>query len=433
MRMYDIIEKKRNGEELSQNEIAFFVKGATNGDIPDYQISALLMAIYFNGMTDRETVDLTLCMRDSGDTLDLSLFGNLSVDKHSTGGVGDKTSLIIAPIVASLGAKVAKMSGRGLGFTGGTVDKLESAMGYNTAPKLDDFINIAKTCGISVISQTGNMAPADKKLYSLRDVTATIESIPLITSSIMSKKLAAGAKNIVLDVKCGSGAFMKTEKEAKQLATKMVEIGRECGVNTVAVLTNMDTPLGNAVGNSLEVIEAAELLKGNVSGPLYDICVKLASLMVGLVLNISEQEAKEKVIEVIENGAAFRKMQEWFSFQGANPQCLVNYDLFKKSKYIVEVKAKESGYVANIDALNIGKAALLLGAGREKAGDSIDFGAGVYLNKQRGTYVNIDETLCTLYTDNKDSVQNAQILCLSAFKLSQTEPIKSKLIYETIN
>lgn len=433
MRMYDIIEKKRNGGELTTQEIECFVKGATSGEIPDYQISALLMAIYFKGMTNRETVDLTICMRDSGDTLDLSRFGNLSVDKHSTGGVGDKTTLIVAPIVASLGAKVAKMSGRGLGFTGGTVDKLESASGYNTTPEIDEFFDISSRCGVSVISQTGNMAPADKKLYALRDVTATIESIPLITASIMSKKLAAGAKNIVLDVKCGSGAFMKTKEDATLLSEKMVEIGKMCGVNTVAVLTNMNTPLGNAVGNSLEVIEAAEILKGKKQGALYDICVKLASLMVSLALEISEDEATLRVINSINSGSGFAKMKEWFAMQGANPEVLEDYTLFKSPKHVFEVKAENSGYIESIDALSIGKAALILGAGREKAGDTIDHSAGVYLNKTLGDYVEKGETLCTLYTDKETSLNEAEPISRLAYSLCSAAPKEEPLIYNTIN
>ena len=432
MRMYDIIEKKRNGGELTTQEIEFFVKGATSGEIPDYQISALLMAIYFKGMTNRETVDLTICMRDSGDTLDLIRFGNLSVDKHSTGGVGDKTTLIVAPIVASLGAKVAKMSGRGLGFTGGTVDKLESASGYNTSPSIEEFFEISSKCGVSVISQTGNMAPADKKLYALRDVTATIESIPLITASIMSKKLAAGAKNIVLDVKCGSGAFMKNKEEAAMLAKNMVEIGKMCGINTVAVLTNMDTPLGLAIGNSLEIIEAAEILKGKRQGALYDICVKLASLMISLALEISEEEAKTRVVDSINSGVAFNKMKEWFALQGANPDFLEDYSLFKKPKFTLQIKAKESGYIQSIDALSIGKMALILGAGREKAGDTIDHSAGVYLNKTLGDHVNLGETLCTLYTDKENSLKETEKIILDAFKISDNNPTPKTLIYDTV-
>ena len=432
MRMYDIIEKKRNGGELSTREINYFVKGVTSGEIPDYQITALLMAIYFKGMTDRETVDLTLNMRDSGDTLNLKSFGNLSVDKHSTGGVGDKTTLIVAPIVASLGATVAKMSGRGLGFTGGTVDKLESISGYNTAPDFTQFMSTAKSCGISVISQTGNLTPADKKLYSLRDVTATIESIPLITSSIMSKKLAAGAKNIVLDVKCGSGAFMKNIAEAEQLATKMVEIGKRCGVNTVALLSNMDTPLGSAVGNSLEVIEAAEVLKGNQKGTLYEICVKIAANMCALALNITEEMATKKVVEVIENGKAFKKMQEWISAQGGDASVLLDYSHFKQPKYSVDVTANGTGYIENIDALLVGKAALILGAGREKAGDSIDFSAGVKIQKTLSENVEEGDLLFTLYTDDQDKVEVAKNLLLSSVTISNTKPQSQHVIYKTI-
>lgn len=432
MRMYDIIEKKRDGGELSTEEISYFVKGATSGDIPDYQITALLMAIYFNGMTDRETIELTLNMRDSGDTLDLTSFGELSVDKHSTGGVGDKTTLIVAPIVASLGAKVAKMSGRGLGFTGGTVDKLESIPNYNTSPSFNEFMSIANECGISVISQTGNLTPADKKLYSLRDVTATIESIPLITSSIMSKKLAAGAKNIVLDVKYGSGAFMKDITTAEQLALKMVEIGKRCGVNMVAILSDMDTPLGLCVGNSLEVIEAAEVLKGNLKGALYEICVKIAANMCALALKITEEEATKRVVEVIENGNAFSKMQEWIKCQGGNVSVLSDYNRFKQSKFSADILSVSEGYIEKIDALLVGKAALILGAGREKAGDSIDFSAGVKINKALGDKVESGETLFTLYTDDKERIETAKNLLLSAVSFSNTKPNRRPIIYKII-
>lgn len=432
MRMYDIIEKKRDGGELSAEEISYFIKGATSGEIPDYQITALLMAIYFNGMTDRETVDLTLNMRDSGDTLDLTSFGNLSVDKHSTGGVGDKTTLIVAPVVASLGAKVAKMSGRGLGFTGGTVDKLESIPNYNTSPSFNKFMSIANECGISVISQTGNLTPADKKLYSLRDVTATIESIPLITSSIMSKKLAAGAKNIVLDVKCGSGAFMKDIATAEQLALKMVEIGKRCGVNMVAILSNMDTPLGAAVGNSLEVIEAAEVLKGNLKGALYEICVKIAANMCALAFEITEEEATERVVEVIENGRAFNKMQEWVNAHGGDASVLLEYNHFKQPKFSIDIPSISEGYIEKIDALLVGKAALILGAGREKAGDSIDFSAGVTINKTLGDKVVSGETLFTIYTDEQSKIETAKNLLISAVSFSNTKPQPKPIIYKII-
>ncbi len=432
MRMYDIIEKKRNGGELSAEEIRYFVKGATSGEIPDYQITALLMAIYFKGMTDRETVELTLNMRDSGDTLDLKAFGNLSVDKHSTGGVGDKTTLIVAPIVASLGTTVAKMSGRGLGFTGGTVDKLESISGYNTSPDFSQFMSIAKSCGISVISQTGNLTPADKKLYSLRDVTATIESIPLITSSIMSKKLAAGAKNIVLDVKCGSGAFMKNIDEAETLATKMVEIGKLCGVNIVALLSNMDTPLGSSVGNSLEVIEACEVLKGNIKGPLYEICVKIAANMCALALDISEETATKRVVEVIENGTAFKKMQEWVSTQGGDASTLSDYTRFKQPKFSIDISSTRKGYITKIDALLVGKAALILGAGREKAGDNIDFSAGVRIQKTLGEFAEQGDTLFTIYTDDQNLIDTAKNLLHTAVTFSDSKPEPQQVIYKTI-
>lgn len=433
MRMYDVIEKKRNGGELTGEEINFFVKGAISGEIPDYQISAFLMAVYFVGMTDSETVNLTMAMRDSGDKVDLSAFGNLSVDKHSTGGVGDKTTLIVAPIVASIGAKVAKMSGRGLGFTGGTVDKLESIEGYNTTPTHKEFLEISNKCGVSVIAQSGNMTPADKKLYALRDVTATIESIPLITSSIMSKKLAAGAKNIVLDVKCGSGAFMKSLKDAERLAENMVKIGNNCGVKTVALLTDMNTPLGYSVGNSLEVIEACEVLKGNLKGPLYDICVLLASTMVSLALNINEQEAKIRVVDSVESGRAFAQMQKWILAQGGNIACLTDYSKFKQPKFTVPVIAQNEGYISEINASLIGKTALILGAGRETAGENINFSAGVKFNKTLGEYIKLNEVICILYTDKEDCILSAKEILLSGIKITKTPPVNNPLVFKTVN
>lgn len=343
MRMYDIITKKKHGEELSDEEINEFVRAYTAGEIPDYQVSALLMAIYFKGMTDRETTTLTMAMSTSGDTLDLSPFGTLTVDKHSTGGVGDKTTLIVAPIAASCGCKVAKMSGRGLGHTGGTVDKLESFPGYNTSLPADKFFEQVEKTGISVIGQSGNFAPADKLLYALRDVTATVDSVPLITSSIMSKKLAAGSHSIVLDVKCGSGGFMKTPEDAEILAEGMVRIGKRCGRNIAALITNMDTPLGTAIGNSLEVIEAIEVLRGKGPDDLRAVCIELACAMVKLALGKTDEEAKEAVLNAISSGAALNTLKVWISAQGGDASFVDNTEKFRKSTITYNVCANEDG------------------------------------------------------------------------------------------
>ena len=350
MRMYDIIQKKRNGGELSNEEIAFFVNGYTNGEIPDYQASALMMAIYFRGMTDNETVCLTECMADSGDRIDLSRFGDLSADKHSTGGVGDKTSLIVAPIVASLGGKIAKMSGRGLGHTGGTVDKLESISGYKTELSPDEFIAQVEKVGMAIIGQTGNLAPADKKLYALRDVTATVESIPLITSSIMSKKLAAGAGTIVLDVKVGSGAFMKTEGDAELLAESMVKIGKKCGRKMAALITDMNSPLGNNIGNALEIVEAVEVLKNKKTGDLRDICKALASEMVSLIFDISLDQAEQKVEDAIISGLALSKMREWIEAQGGDSRFIDDPSLLPTAENSLGIICETDGYITSMNA-----------------------------------------------------------------------------------
>lgn len=345
MTMYELITKKKHGGELSADEIKYLVDGFTDGTIPDYQMSALCMAVCFNGMTDRETADLTLAMAESGDMVDLSCFGDKSSDKHSSGGVGDKTTLIVAPIVASLGGIVAKMSGRGLGHTGGTVDKLESIEGYKTELTPDEFMQISEKCGLCVCGQSGNLAPCDKKLYALRDVTATVDSIPLIVSSIMSKKIAAGSKNIMLDVKCGSGAFMKTKEDAKKLAEGMVEIGKRCGRNTKALITNMDTPLGFAVGNSLEVIEAIDVLKGKIHGDIRDVSVSLASGLVSSLRGISEKEARVLCENAIDDGSAFLKFREWIALQGGNVSFADDTELFPKAKYVYEIKRDRKSVV----------------------------------------------------------------------------------------
>lgn len=432
MRMYDIIEKKRNGGELTDEEIRFFINGFTDGSIPDYQASALMMAVYFKCMTQRETVTLTEAMEKSGDTVDLSRFGSLSADKHSTGGVGDKTSLIVTPIVASLGAKVAKMSGRGLGHTGGTVDKLESIKGYKTTLTRDEFLKQVDEIGLALIGQSGNLTPADKKLYALRDVTATVDSIPLITSSIMSKKLAAGSHNIVLDVKCGSGAFMKTPEDAETLANEMVKIGKACSRNIAAVITDMDTPLGANIGNSLEVIEAVEVLKGNIDNDLKEVSVVLAGELISLVFGIDTDEAKKRVNEAIDSGKAYEKMKQWIACQGGDTACLEDYSLFPQASVKHEIIANTDGYISNMNTEKIGIASVVLGAGRASKEDSVDYSAGIVLGKKTGDYVKAGDVLATLYTNNKQSLEAARNMYLEALSFSDIKPEAKPLIYKVI-
>ena len=432
MRTYDIIAKKRDGYKLTEGEIQFFVDGVTSGEIPDYEISALLMAMFIRGMDDEETSVLTDAMANSGDSVDLSGFGDLSVDKHSTGGVGDKTSLIVSPIVAALGCKVAKMSGRGLGHTGGTVDKLESIPGYRTSVSPEEFIGITEKVGLSLVGQSGNMAPADKKLYALRDVTGTVDQLSLIASSIMSKKLAAGAKNIVLDVKVGSGAFMKTVEDAEMLARSMVNIGKRCGRNVTAVLTDMNTPLGCAVGNSLEVIEAVGVLKGEVHGELRDVCIILASEMVSLVYGISADEAEKRVIDVLDSGVAFEKMREWIAASGGDVSYIDNTELFPKSEYVKSVIAPADGYITAMDAEKIGNASVILGAGREKKTDEIDHSAGITIRARTGNFVNKGDVLCTLYTNKKLSLPSAEKLYIEAVSIGDAVPKTSPTVYKII-
>lgn len=429
MRIYDIIAKKRDSGELTREEISFFVKGCTSGEIPDYQTSALLMAIYLNGMTDRETSDLTSEMAKSGDTADMSAIEGLTVDKHSTGGVGDKTTLIVVPIVAALGGKVAKMSGRGLGHTGGTVDKLESIPGFRTELSPKEFFDNVNALGAAMIGQSGNLAPADKKLYALRDVTATVSCIPLIASSIMSKKLASGSDCIVLDVKVGSGAFMKSLDDAKQLARQMVNIGNACGRKVSAVLTNMDIPLGFAVGNSLEVIEAVKVLKGEQKGDLYDVCIELAANMFALTSGKSLDECRELAKGSVENGSAFRKLKEIVNAQSGDVKVLDDTDLFAKAKYSFNITADESGYISRLDSEKIGISSVVLGAGRETKGEKIDHSAGIILNKKTGDLVNKGDVLATLYTNNQDKLCNAEKIFLSAVEFSDEKPDKEPLIY----
>ena len=428
MRMYDIIKKKRDGGALSKEEIDFFIKGYVDGSIPDYQASAFCMAVFYSGMTEEETASLTLSMAHSGDTVDLSRFGTLSADKHSTGGVGDKTTLIVAPICASLGCVMAKMSGRGLGHTGGTIDKLESIEGFNTALSPEEFFTQVEKTGIAVVGQTGNLTPADKKLYALRDVTATVDSLPLIASSIMSKKLAAGAHNIVLDVKCGSGAFMKTPEDAEALATEMVKIGKMCGRNTRAVITNMNRPLGNNIGNALEVQEAIDVLKNSGPEDLREVCLALATEIVASTKGISREEAEILTNDALTSGKAYNKFIEWVKAQGATQNELS----FKKADYTYDVISETDGYIVSSDAEKIGISAVILGAGREKKEDTIDMSAGIILNKKTGDKVTKGDTIATLYSCNKNSFEGAKKQFLDALEFSENEPIKEPLIYKVV-
>ena len=432
MRMYDIIEKKRNGEKLSSEEIEFFISGYVSGEIPDYQISALLMAIYFSGVDDEETAVLTKAMMLSGDTVDLSEFGEFTVDKHSTGGVGDKTSLVVAPVMASLGCKMAKMSGRGLGHTGGTVDKLESIPGFKTSITPEEFFEQVRKTGVAVIGSTANLAPADKKLYALRDVTATVGSIPLIASSIMSKKLAAGAHNIVLDVKIGSGAFMKTEEQGRKLAEKMVNIGKSFNRNIAAVITNMDRPLGCAIGNSLEVLEAVSVLKGNEVPDFDGVCVALASTLLSLCYDISHEESEKRVLESIKSGAALAKFREWITAQGGSDEFVDNPEALGTAKYITEYKAQGSGYISFMNTEMIGKAAAALGAGREKTTDSVDHTAGIVLRKKTGDTVRSGDVIAVLYTNKEASEIEAARLLSEAITYSAEKPAEESLVYGII-
>ena len=427
MRVVDLIAKKRDGFELTEDEIRFLIRGYTDGSIPDYQMSAWAMAVLWRGMTGRETAILTDAMMHSGNTVDLSCFGDLSVDKHSTGGVGDKTTLIVAPIVASLGGKMAKMSGRGLGHTGGTVDKLESISGFHTTLSAEQFRTQVEQVGVAVIGQSGNLTPADKKLYALRDVTATVDSIPLIASSIMSKKLAAGSRSIVLDVKCGSGAFMKTEADGRKLAEAMVAIGKACGRNTAALLTNMDIPLGNCVGNALEVKEAVEVLQGK-PGDLRQICVALSSNLLSLCHGWTAEEAEAKVLDALNSGKALETMKAWVAAQGGDP----DFSKLPVASVQVPVKAGQDGWLTHMDAEQVGIASSLLGAGRMTKDDTIDHAAGIVLEKKTGDFVKAGETLAWLHTNDETKLETAEARFRAALQWGTEPPKQSPLIYGII-
>lgn len=432
MNIIDIIAKKRDSKELETDEINYFIAEYTKNRIEDYQAAALIMAIYINGMTYRETKDLTMAMANSGDILDLSELGTNVVDKHSTGGVGDKVTIILAPLIASLDIPVAKMSGRGLGFTGGTADKIESIPGYNTGISEKEFINNVKNIGISLITQTLNLAPADKKIYALRDTIACTESIPLIASSIISKKIASGANKIVLDVTCGFGAFMKNINDARELSKTMIEIGKLANRETVCVITNMNEPLGFAVGNSLEIIEAIEFLKGNMPEDLKQVVLELGAYMVKLAgkgENINEN--KEKLLENIENGKAYNKFIELVQNQGGDIEYVRDINKFKKAEIIREVKSTNEGFVQEINAEEIGKLSCELGAGRKTKNDKIDLQVGIVLNKKIGDFVSKGEKLATIYANDIEKDLETETKLLAIYEIGKDE-IKERTILDII-
>lgn len=430
MRMYDIILKKRNGEALNSAEIGFFIKGYTDGSIPDYQASALLMAIYFRGMNKEETATLTQAMVNSGSVLDLSGIEGIKVDKHSTGGVGDKTTLVLGPLVASAGAKVAKMSGRGLGHTGGTIDKLESIEGFNVSLTMDQFIKNVNETGIAVAGQTGDLAPADKKLYALRDVTATVDNLSLIAGSIMSKKIASGADAIVLDVKTGSGAFMKTVDDSFLLGKEMVDIGTNLGRSVTAFVTEMNEPLGYGIGNALEVLEAIDTLKGKGPADLTQLSLELGAAMVVLAEKATDHDAAVQLLkENIRNGSAFEKFVEMVEAQGGNGDQVRNPDLLPKAKNHILVEAHENGYITTIDAESIGIAALMMGAGRETKESNIDFSVGIVLNKKVGEKVSIGDTLAVMHINDMSKVEECTKKIQEAYIFTEKEPEKRPLIF----
>ena len=424
MRMFDIIAKKRDGGVLSREELEFAVMGFVNGQVPDYQMSALLMAIYLRGMTEKETAQLTDVMAHSGDMVDLSAISGIKADKHSTGGVGDKTTLVIAPIVAACGVKIAKMSGRGLGHTGGTVDKMEAVPGTQTAVDRERFFAQVNEIGISVIGQSGNLAPADKKMYALRDVTATIGCVPLIASSIMSKKLAAGSDCILLDVKTGNGAFMKTLDDSIELAKAMVSIGQHNGRKVAALITDMDTPLGHNIGNSLEVIESVEVLKGHGPADLTEVCYQLAANMLYLAGKGSLEKCRRMAEEAVASGAAYEKLKQMFAAQGGDVSVLDDPDKFQKAKFSRPLLAAESGYLVRMNTEMVGNASVGLGAGRITKEDVIDFAAGIVLHKKTGDKVEKGECLATLYADAEEKFNAAEEMFRAALTFGPApEPV----------
>ena len=432
MRMYDIIHKKRDGLELSEAEIKWFIDGYVKGEIPDYQVSALCMAIYFKGMTIEETTALTFAIRDSGDKLKFNNINGLRVDKHSTGGVGDKTSLVVTPIVATLGVKVAKMSGRGLGHTGGTVDKLEAIPGFRTDLPTEEFEDIVNRVGIAIVGQNATLAPADKLLYALRDVTATVDSLPLIVSSIMSKKLAADDDCVVLDVKTGSGSFMKTREASRELAEWMVAIGKAAGKRMRALITDMDRPLGYAIGNSLEVIEAINTLNGKGPDDLTELSIALASHMLVISDRGSYEECERNVRRVIENGEALNTFANMVEAQGGNKEWILNPELFPAAPYSMNVRAESDGYIVGVNTEGYGVASLLLGAGRNTMADKIDFSAGIKLVKKTGDKVQRGDTIAVLYTSDESKFEAAKKRLIDSTYIGDTEPNCEPLILDIV-
>ncbi len=433
MKMYDLINKKKNKEKLTKEEIEFVIQGFTTGSIPDYQMAAFLMAVCLNGMDHEETAALTVAMAKSGDILDLSAIHGVKVDKHSTGGVGDKTSLVLSPMVASLGIPVAKMSGRGLGHTGGTIDKLESFPGFSTSISSDKFVENVNRVKMAIVGQTPNLAPADKKIYALRDVTATIDNISLIASSIMSKKIASGADVIVLDVKTGSGAFMKTYEESLALAKEMVQIGTIAGRKTFAVITDMNQPLGNAVGNTLEVIEAIDTLRGEGPKDLFEVSITLASYMlVGAEIAKDVEDARAMLFKTMEDGTALNKLAEFIGAQGGDNKPVYDTSLFQKASIAQEVEAPSDGYVSYIHTDEVGMTSLVLGGGRETKESVIDLSVGIKIRKKLGDAVVKGESLATLYANDNNKLQEARKRLLNAYVISETKPEKPKYVYAIV-
>lgn len=433
MRMYDLIVKKRNGGILEGDEIRWMIKQYTAGSLPDYQMSAMMMAIYFQGMDEKETLELTLAMRDSGDILDLSGIKGVKVDKHSTGGVGDKTSIALAPLVSSVGVRVAKMSGRGLGHTGGTIDKLESFPGFSTEISTKHFFDQVNRIGIAIMGQTAELAPADKKLYALRDVTATVDNVSLIASSIMSKKLAAGADAIVLDVKCGSGAFMKKQEDAMRLAKEMVRIGKGAGRSTTAFLTNMDQPLGFAVGNALEVKEAIETLRGKGPEDFTRLCMTLGAQMV-LSADIAreEKEAEEMLQKSIETGAALDQLAEWVEAQGGAKEAVYQTNLLPDSKYRTTLASPRNGYVGAITCDEVGVCSLILGGGRETKESGVDLSVGIVLKKKIGDSVKENDVLAEIYYNDEEKCIQAKERLLKAYMIQEKQPGHTEIILDKV-
>ncbi len=434
MRIVDLIEKKKHGEILSKEEIDFLISSLMDGSAHDYQISAWLMSVYFNGLTEEETAHLTEAMINSGEVIDFKDLSDSIVDKHSTGGVGDKVTITLIPLLAAAGVPVAKLSGRGLGHTGGTIDKLESIPGFNTQLTIAELIEQVRKINVAIAAQTQNLTPADGKLYALRDVTATVDSMPLIASSVVSKKIASGANNIILDVKYGSGAFMKTPEDAVELSKLMVNIGKLLKKSITAVITSMEEPLGRAVGNSLEIIESIEFLKGNIkTGDVADLTYSFAAIaLLQLGLFDNTDEAKTHLREIVVSGKALEKFKELISAQGGNPDIVNNYDLFDLPQYKIECQSKKSGYVHKIDAYKIAYGCKILGAGRDRKTDPIDYSVGIYLNKKSGEIVNEGDVLYTIYSNNPEKTKLAQKYCDEAFIVEESKPSHNSMIYKII-